>query len=166
MNDKKSDNTNRYSISYRPIREKDQDFLCQLYISTRLGELEPTGWTMEEKVKFLSQQFQFQHKDYMKNYKHAQFEIILVEGKDAGRLYVDRREDDIRIIDIALLPSFRRKGIGSRIMNRLIAEADEKKLSVSLHVEQNNPAMGLYERLGFERGKLEGVYFFMSRPPK
>jgi ribosomal protein S18 acetylase RimI-like enzyme len=153
-------------IEFRPIKDKDREFLYLLYASTRMGELGPTGWSQEEKDKFLRQQFEFQHIEYMKNYKEARFDIIVYDGEPAGRLYVDRREDDIRIIDIALFPHFRRKGIGSKIMNDLVAEADEKQVSLSLHVEMNNLAMGLYERLGFERGELNGIYYFMSRPPK
>ena len=82
-----------------------------------------------------------------------------------GRLYLGRRQDDIRIVDIALLTEFRRQKIGSKIMEALMAEADEKNVTLSLHVEPNNPALGLYHRLGFEKKDATGVYFFMERSP-
>ena len=78
----------------------------------------------------------------MENYKGAQFDIILFNKAPAGRLYVQRKKDDIRIIDIALLSRFRRQGIGSKLMNDLVTEADEKQLPLSLHVEHNNPGYG------------------------
>lgn len=125
-----------------------------------------TGWNENEVEIFLRMQFQLQHVQYMENYKNGgTFEIILVDNIPAGRLYVQRKPDDIRIIDIALLPQFRRKGTGSKIMKELMTEADHKNISLSLHVEQNNPAMDLYESLGFQQKDLVGIYYFMERPP-
>jgi ribosomal protein S18 acetylase RimI-like enzyme len=156
---------NQRSITFRPITDEDLEFLHMLYASTRQEELSITNWSTEEKEKFLRKQFEFQHVDYMKNYQNAQFDIVLIDGEPAGRLYVDRRKNEIRIIDIALLPNFRRKGIGSKLMNDLIAEADEKQVTLSLHVEMNNPAIGLYERLEFKRGVQQGIYYLMERKP-
>ncbi len=152
-------------IDFRPITDKDKPFLAEVYEASRAEEMSMTGWPPEEIKKFLQNQFNLQHVQYMENYKNAQFDIILYNRVPAGRLYVHRKKDDIRIVDIALLPRFRRQGIGSKIMTDLVAEADEKQLPLSLHVECNNPAMGLYERLGFEKGELKGVYYFMERKP-
>jgi ribosomal protein S18 acetylase RimI-like enzyme len=153
-------------IDFRAITDNDLEFLYQVYADTRAEEMAMTGWDEQQKEEFLRMQFNLQHKQYMDNYKGAQFDIILFNKVPAGRLYVHRKADDIRIIDIALLHQFRRQGIGSKIMLDLIAEADEKKLPLSLHVEHNNPAMGLYERLGFEKGDMiNGIYYFMKRLP-
>lgn len=154
-------------ISFRPIADTDEDleFLYKMYASTRAEEMAMTTWSEQQKEEFLRMQFNLQHRQYMQNYKNATFEIILYNNKPAGRLYVDRRKDEIRIIDIALLPEYRRQGIGSKIMKDLIAEADKKSLPLSLHMEHNNAAMGLYERLGFKIKGDTGVYFFMERPP-
>jgi len=154
-------------ISFRPIADTDEDleFLYKLYASTRAEEMAITGWNEEQKEEFLRMQFNLQHKQYMQSYKNATFEIILYNKAPAGRLYVDRRKDEMRIIDIALLPEFRRQGIGSKIMKDLIADADKKNLPLSLHMEHNNPAVSLYQRLGFEIKGDTGVYFFMERPP-
>jgi ribosomal protein S18 acetylase RimI-like enzyme len=162
--DKKVDHS---LLRFRPIKETEQEleFLYRVYASTRAEEMAMTGWSAKEEEDFLRMQFKLQHTQWMRNYKKAKFEIILYNNAPAGRLYVDRRPDDIRIIDIALLPEFRRQGIGSKLMNDLIAEADQKQVTLSLHVEHNNPAMGLYDRLGFEKKELVGIYYFMSRPP-
>lgn len=155
------------SITFRPIRENEEDleFLYKVYASTRAEEMAMTGWSAKETENFLRMQFDLQHKQYMQNYKKAAFDIILYHKRPVGRLYVDRRKDDIRIVDIALLTEFRRQKIGSKIMKELMAEADEKNVTLSLHVEHNNPAMGLYESLGFVKKELKGIYFFMERPP-
>jgi GNAT superfamily N-acetyltransferase len=154
------------AIEFRPITEADNEFLYKLYASTRAEDLALTGWNEQEAEKFLRSQFNLQHTQYMKNYTEGgTFEIILVDHIPAGRLYLQRKSNDLHIIDIALLPEFRGKGTGSRIMIELMTEADQKKLPLSLYVEQFNPAMGLYERLGFEKKELTGVYFSMVRPP-
>lgn len=155
-------------ISFRPIKKTDEDLslLFEIYASTREEEMGLTGWSKEEIDNFLKMQFDLQHKQYMNSYKNATFEIIVYHGIPAGRLYIDRRKDDIRIIDIALLRKYRKLGIGSTIMNSLISEADEKHQKLSLHVEHNNPAMGLYEKLGFIKVDTTGVYFFMERKPR
>jgi ribosomal protein S18 acetylase RimI-like enzyme len=159
-------NENKHDIGFRPITDDDLEFLYNVYASTRMEEMALTGWSEQQVEEFLRMQFRLQHVQYMKNYREGgAFDIILVDGAPAGRLYVQRKKNDIRIVDIALMSGFRRKGIGAKIMNDLAAEADQKNLPLSLHVEQNNPAMGLYERMGFEKKDLVGIYFFMERPP-
>ena len=155
------------AITFRTVKEtkKDLEFLYNIYADTRVQEMAMTGWDEQQKEEFLRMQFDLQHKQYRQNYKNAAFDIILYHDKPVGRLYVDRRKDDIRIIDIALLTKFRRQKIGSKIMKQLMAEADEKNVTLSLHVEHNNPAMGLYDRLGFVKKELVGIYYFMERPP-
>ena len=138
-------------ISFRPIRDEDRSFLLRLYASTRADELAAVDWTDDEKQRFLDFQFGAQHDYYQEQFPDARFDLVLVDGAAAGRLYVDRREDEIRLIDIALLPGFRRRGIGARLMNRVLDEGRDAGLPVQIHVEQNNPAMRLYDRLGFQR---------------
>jgi ribosomal protein S18 acetylase RimI-like enzyme len=91
--------------------------------------------------------------------------VIVSGGQSAGRLYVARWEDEIRIVDIALLPEFRGRGIGGSLLADLIAEADAAGKPLSIHVEQNNPARSLYDRLGFEEAGEHGVYVLMRRAP-
>ena len=153
-------------ISFRPIRDEDREFLLRLYASTRADELAQVDWTEEEKDRFLEFQFSAQHGYYQEQFPDARFDLVLVDGAAAGRLYVDRREDEIRLIDIALLPGFRRRGIGARLMNRVLAEGREAGLPVQIHVEQNNPAMRLYDRLGFQRVEEQGVYYLMRWQPQ
>jgi len=93
--------------------------------------------------------------------------VIQCDGADAGRLYVQRRADELLIVDIALLPQFRRRGIGSALIARLFEEADASKLVVRIHVEHNNPAQRLYLRLGFVfHDEADGMYRLMERPPR
>jgi ribosomal protein S18 acetylase RimI-like enzyme len=91
--------------------------------------------------------------------------VVLVDGEPAGRLYVRRGDREIRIVDIALLPERRGNGIGTSLLRDLLAEADATGKSVTIHVERFNPALRLYERLGFAVAEDKGVYLFLERLP-
>lgn len=134
----------------RPIQSNDMAFLSQLYASTRADEVaQIIDWTEEQKDTFLRQQFQAQHDHYQQHYPRAQYDIIEKNGEQIGRLYVDRTENEIRVMDIALLPSYRNRGIGRALMQKIMDEAAAKWQYVSLHVEEMNPAKKLYDRMGF-----------------
>jgi ribosomal protein S18 acetylase RimI-like enzyme len=153
-------------ITFRPITNDDMPFLQALYGTTREDELALVDWTREEKDNFIAFQFNAQHTHYQKNYVDAEFSIILLDGQPAGRIYVDRREDEHRIVDIALLPEQRGQGIGGRIMQDLLDEASAAGKMVRIHVEHNNPAMHLYERLGFKEIGDTEVYYLMEWKPQ
>jgi len=147
-----------YSITLRPIIAHDRDFLYLVYASTREEELAPLGWSRDEKEKFLAMQFRAQHCFYQEQFKGAEFQLICRDGHPIGRLYVDRRRDEIRIIDIALLPEYRNGGIGTMLLKEILFEASRKGLPVRIHVEHFNRAIHLYKRLGFTIIGENGVY--------
>lgn len=122
-------------------------------------------WSDQEKDDFLRFQFDAQHKYYMQQFPKAAFDLVLLGGEPIGRLYIDRREDEIRLIDIALLPESRGQGLGGAIMQDILAEGEEAGKLVRIHVEHNNPAMRLYLRLGFEKIEEQGVYHLMEWTP-
>ncbi|MCP5108611.1 MAG: GNAT family N-acetyltransferase [bacterium] len=153
------------ALRFRPITDNDIGFLYNVYASTRAEEMANTGWNQQQTGEFLSMQFNLQHTQYLQNYPAASFDIMLWDGVPIGRLYVDRREKEIRILDISLLPDFRGRGIGSKIMKDLIAEANEKKVPLNLHVLRNNPALTLYEKLGFKKVAENDFYFLMEIEP-
>ena len=154
-------------IAYRPIGEEDLPFLRELYASTRADEMVVVPWDEAQKRAFLEMQFEAQHTYYLEQFADASFDLILQDGEPIGRLYIDRRDDEHRLIDIALLPAARGRGIGGSIMRRLLDEAAAESKPVRIHVEQHNTAMRLYERLGFERIEEQGVYWFMEwQPPQ
>lgn len=152
-------------ITLRPLTSEDTDFLYQVYASTREAELALVDWPEAQKTAFLQMQFNAQHTDYSKNYPEAQFQIILLDGAPIGRLYVDRDLKEIRIVDISLLPEYRNRGIGSGLLKEILNEGAQAGLSVSIHVEMFNPALRLYDRLGFHRIADQGVYYLMEWKP-
>lgn len=153
-------------IKFRAIKASDKPFLEKLYRSTRWEELEPIPWSIKQKEDFLKMQFEAQHTHYQKYFPDAKFDIILYRNKPVGRLYLDHRTTEIRIVDISLLPEYRNKGIGSQLLQGVKANAEKANLMVRIHVEHNNPAMILYERLGFKKVDEEGVYWLMEWLPQ
>ena len=149
----------------RPIRARDQAFLYQVYAGTRTKELAPLPWDEAEKAAFLRMQFDAQHKYYTEQFPDARFDVVLDRGRRIGRLYVDRRAGEIRIIDIALLPERRGNGIGGMLMQELLDEAAAAGKPVRIHVEKFNRALGLYQRLGFSQIEDQGVYLLMEWLP-
>lgn len=156
-------------LSLRWITDDDLPFLAELYASTRREEVAQTPWSEEQKEAFLRWQFENQHQHYQTYYPDCEFLVI---EKDAigrrepiGRLYVDRWKEEIRLVDIALLPEHRGAGLGRRILEVLLEEGRERKLPVSIHVESNNPALRLYERLGFRHVDSNGIYYLMRWEP-
>ena len=149
-------------LRLRTVTPEDEQFLRAVYASTRAEELARVPWSDEQKRAFTDMQFAAQDADYRRNYPEAQYSIIKVKGVPAGRLYVDRGSQEIRIIDIALLPEHRRAGIGTSLLRALQEEARTAGKTLSIHVEKFNPARSLYHRLGFRQIEDKGVYLLLE----
>jgi ribosomal protein S18 acetylase RimI-like enzyme len=152
-------------LRLRPTEPADRVLLLRLYASTREEELRPVDWPAERKAAFLEQQFDAQDRHYRERYPGASLDVVEVNGVAAGRLYVARWEREIRVMDIALLPEFRGRGIGTLLLRGVFEEGDRTRRAVSIHVERMNPALELYRRLGFALGEDKGVYLLLVRPP-
>jgi ribosomal protein S18 acetylase RimI-like enzyme len=153
------------SIKLRLFLGKDLAFLKEVYFSTREEELQQVSdWTDEMKASFLTQQFEAQHEYYQKNYVGAEFFVIEKGKEKIGRLYyMEGFEGAIRIIDIALLPKFQKKGFGTIILKGIFERAKEIQQNVTIHVESFNPAMKLYRKMGFKKiSETNGVYHLLE----
>jgi ribosomal protein S18 acetylase RimI-like enzyme len=153
------------SITLRPVEPADTAFLRDVYGSTRADELALTGWNAAEKDAFVQMQFDAQDHHYRATYSNASFQVILREGRPIGRLYVARGDDEIRIVDIAILPAYRGGGVGTALIAELLGEAQHAGKAVRIHVERDNPALRLYSRLGFRPIAERGVYWFLEWSP-
>ena len=145
-------------VVLRPVTDADRDFLVGVYGASREEELAQVEWAPGQREWFLQMQFDAQDREYRRANPHGRFDVIEVDGRAAGRLYVDRRPGDLRIVDIALLPDFRGRGIGGELISGLQRQAADEGRIVSIHVEAHNPAARLYERLGFAVAADLGVY--------
>jgi ribosomal protein S18 acetylase RimI-like enzyme len=152
-------------FALRPENGADVPFLRRLYVSTRREELAiVTDWSDAQKQAFLESQFGFQRHHYLTYYASADCAILEQDGVPAGRLYIDRQQKTLLVVDISLLPEWRRRGIGTALLQAVIAEARAVGKSATISVEKFNPAQRLYRRLGFREVADEGVHWVMECP--
>ncbi len=149
----------------RPVRPDDAETLYRIYASTREDELAVVPWDASAKEAFLRTQFAAQDRYYHANFPDASYDLIVGGGEVLGRLYVERGEAAWQVIDLALLPEHRRKGIGTQLLAQVLSEAGTAGKPVQMHVERFNPAQRLYDRLGFRQIADQGVYLLLEWQP-
>jgi GNAT superfamily N-acetyltransferase len=160
-----ADGSGLAGVRRRPLLAEDLPFLERLYASTRAEEMSLAPWSEEHKAAFLAQQFAAQHAHYQHHYVGATFELLERDGVPIGRLYVARWPSEIRVVDVALLPEARGRGLGGALLCELLAEGLRAALPVTVHVERNNRAVGFYARLGFRLKEDKGVYLLLEWTP-
>lgn len=153
-------------LALRLAQPEDEAFLLGVYASTREDELAPLPWSADEKTAFLAQQGAAQHAHYRTHYQEADYYVVLLDGDAIGRLYVARWRDEVRVMDIALLPAYRNAGIGTQLLFDLLEEAAASGKRVSAHVESFNRARRLYDRLGFREINDLGMYRLVQWEPE
>jgi len=148
----------------RAAADGDVSLLADIYASTRAEELQPVPWTDAQKKAFTDWQSQQQEAHYALHYPAAERLVVEREGVGIGRLYIDTARTEVRLMDVTLLPPFRNQGIGTRLMDEVLAYADALRRPASLHVEPFNPAKRMYDRMDFAVTETRGLYEFMVRP--
>ncbi|MEK6302344.1 MAG: GNAT family N-acetyltransferase [Acidobacteriota bacterium] len=149
-------------VTLRSVCADDDAFLLEVYASTRLDELAATPWDESQREAFLRLQFAAQQQHYQSHYPEADHQLILLDGRKIGRVYVARRTDEVRILDIALLPEHRNSGIGTSMINAIQSEASKMGTPVRIYVESFNPSLRLFERLGFASVQDIGTHLLME----
>lgn len=148
-------------LGVRAVADGDLPLLARIYASTRTAELAAVAWSERQKAEFIDMQFRAQHAHYSQHYADMDWLVLEAGGAPVGRLYLERREREHRIVDITFLPEHRGRGLGTALLVDLLDEAADAGRSVGIHVEKFNPAMRLYRRLGFVRIEDKGVYDLM-----
>ena len=152
-------------ITLRAVTPEDEEFLFTLYKSSRGDDLRGLGWSEDRISEFLEMQYEARQRLHGNDYQNATDELVLLDGKPAGHLSIERREDEIRCVDIALLPEKRRAGIGTLLIRGLQDEARGANKPLRLQVIRFNRAVTLLERLGFARTSETGTHFQMEWVP-
>jgi len=164
MNDPTQTSNVRSSVTLRPVGAADESLLLEIYASTRAEEMAMVPWTREQQEAFIRMQFAAQQEYYLKLQPDANHDIIMLNDRPVGRLYVARSEESIEIMDIALLPQERNSGIGSSLIKALMDEATPLR-PLRIYVESFNPSLGLFERLGFRAVEEQGIHLLMEWAP-
>lgn len=151
-------------VRKRPVAAGDGRFLYELYCSTRHAEVESFGWDDAMRKQFLHMQWSAQQRSYAMQFPDAEHAVVLCGNVQAGRILVDRGSDSrgLTLVDISLLPEFHNHGIGTRLIRDVQTEAKKACKSIALSVLPANPAIRLYERLGFRPAEHEGYHIKME----
>jgi ribosomal protein S18 acetylase RimI-like enzyme len=153
---------NHDDVTMRQVTDEDRPLLFALYASTRAEEIALLPWDDAQRGAFLNMQFAAQQQHYTSYYPESAHLIILKGTIPVGRLWVDRRPDEIRILDITILPEQRGNGIGTPVIEGLMREAGETRRPLTIYVENFNRSLGLFERLGFEKVGEHGISNLMK----
>jgi len=153
-------------ITLRPATAADDDFILACYACTRAQEMAQVPWNAEQKEVFVRMQYTAQKQHYAAEAPRATHDIIYVDELPVGRIYLDRRDDALHILDITVLPQYRNRGTGSVLLNRLLDEAVRVGKPVTIYVESFNPSLRLFERLGFRKDHEKGFHLLMKRQPE
>jgi len=150
----------------RLVTKEDDQFLVELYGSTRADELAQVEWPEGQQEKFVRWQSDLQRSQYESRFPDARYQLILIDGEPAGRIWTGEDDVQLRLLDIALLPQFQKRGVGTILLRELMKEADHagKRLRHMVFV-LNNDAHRFYERLGFVIIEDHGAYKHMEYRP-
>ncbi len=152
------------AVTVRDAIADDEPFLLKVYSSARASEMALVPWTEEQREAFLRSQFAAQNSYYRQQFPGAAFELILADGRPAGRIYTVR-DEVIRILDLTVLPEFRNQGIGSFLIRRLFAEAEDTGKAIQIYVETFNPSLQFFARRRFAGTSGDGVNYLLEYRP-
>jgi GNAT superfamily N-acetyltransferase len=150
------------TVSLRPVGPDDEAFVLEVYASSRAMEMALVPWDEAQKLAFLQMQCAAQQKYYLSEYPDAEYSIILLDNHPVGRIYVLRREEAIKILDITLMQEYRNRGTGTALLQKIMSEAALTQRPVQIYVETFNPSLSLFARLGFSKIGDEGVNYLLE----
>lgn len=152
-------------IRLRPECAEDEAFRFALFCQSRPDDWSASGLDPSLVASVMRHQFRAQAVGYRRQFPGAAFDIVEQAGERIGRIVVDRPGDRIHIVDHAIVPSWRSRGIGTAVMRALMAEAAGAALPLRLKVaSSNDPSMRLYARLGFTVLEQTATYLDMAWP--
>jgi ribosomal protein S18 acetylase RimI-like enzyme len=164
MNEPKQTANDPSRVTLRSVAASDEPLLLEIYASTRAEEMALVPWTPEQQEAFVKMQFTSQQEHYKKIQPDANHDIIMLNGRPVGRLYVARTNEYIEIMDLTVLPQDRNAGVGSTLIKALMNEAEIGR-PLRIYVENFNPSLRLFERLGFKAVAEEGFHLLMAWTP-
>jgi ribosomal protein S18 acetylase RimI-like enzyme len=142
-------------IQFRPACAQDFEYCKRLYFAEM-------AWIIEElKLNRTAQTASFD-----RQWDQSQVRILMVDGADVGWMQSVSREGELFLAQIIVDATFQKRGIGTEAMNHLIAEAESARQALCLDVVKINPALRLYQRLGFRIVGEEELKFNMKRDPE
>jgi ribosomal protein S18 acetylase RimI-like enzyme len=153
-------------VRLRAVAAEDEEFLLEVYASSRADEMALVPWDEEQKRAFVRSQFAAQSAQYNERFPDAEYNVVLYRERPVGRLWIGRTPEQIRLLDIAILPEFQNRGIGATLLKALVAESERSSLPLRHMVfKLNTAALRFYQQFGFSQIDDVGPYIHMERRP-
>lgn len=150
-------------VTRRAVTDADEPLLLAVFSSTRELELQQVPFTPEQKQAFLAMQYEAQKRHYCATYPQAFNEVICADEVGVGRCWTAELDDELRVMDIAILPEWRGRGIGAKVLRELIVQSESLAKPLRVWVEVWNPAQAIFQHLGFQQVKSEGINLLFER---
>jgi ribosomal protein S18 acetylase RimI-like enzyme len=148
------------------VMPDDEEFLIGLYYTTR-DDIQMLPIDHEQKKNLSMMQYLAQKQHYTTHYHNSVHNLILYDGKPAGRIWTARYETEIVGIDLSILPEYRNLKIGTRLLTDLFNEATATNRVFNIHVLKSNfNALRLYERLNCKFTGETPTHFKMQWRPE
>lgn len=158
--------TSHHEVYLRKAVKADGDILFNLFAISRADLLVAiANLDDQQRESLMRLQFQAQQDQYRSLYPDARQDLVVMHGEIIGQIQIAVLDDELRLVDLSLLPEYRNRGIGSALLRDLLDEAAGANKRVILHVSQGNPAARLYERHGFSYVGEQGIYWRMEWRP-
>jgi len=141
-------------IVLRPAVSQDFEYCKRLYFTGMKKIIEELGLDMAAQAA-----------SFLQNWDLAEVRIIAVGNSEVGWLQSSVRDDGLFVAQLFVDDPFQGQGIGTEVLNRLIGEASRLNQAVRLAVVKTNPALRLYERLGFHITHEDDRKFYLKRNP-
>jgi GNAT superfamily N-acetyltransferase len=149
-------------LERRPAVAADEPFLRELYATTRP---DLAGWDEASREVFVDLQLRAQRREWEAAFPGSADEVILLDGRPVGRLWVAWLDDACVLVDMILRPEFRRAGVGTQLVSDVLAEADRRGVPARLTVERTNRAsLAFCARLGFVETGGDDLFVRLERP--
>lgn len=155
-------------LTLRPARTDDEEFLYRLFYSVYLEKLQLVPMSAAEKKTLVELTYQGFTRHYNSLVPASDDRLVLLDNESIGRMILLQVPGEIRLADLAILPQYRCRGIGSALIGQLQAESTMSKRPVRLQVARFDRALKLYRRLGFYKIDVAGPYLHLewsSKPP-
>ncbi len=142
---------------------EDDEFLYEVYASSRMDEINEWQWDEQQKQQFLKMQYYCQKVYYKNIYSHLETRIIVSKNEKIGRLLLADFKEKFVIVDLTILPEFQNQGVGTKILVEVQGYAQKHQKDIQLSVYRSNEgAIKLYEQLGFQQVECTDMYIFME----
>jgi ribosomal protein S18 acetylase RimI-like enzyme len=152
------------NVTLRPEAADDEAFLRRLIVETVALELDAEAWPEPMRSHLLGIQCNARLHSRRVEYPGAVSHIVQADGADAGWAVVHTTQDEVRLVEIMVLPELRGKGIGAAVIAQICAVAGGKPVRLEVNL-MNSGARRLYERLGFRVTGQDDVQYLMEKLP-